>query len=114
MVVLYANTLGTRIASSVRKYSSVATSLAVTKWAGTTGSGILMIARWPCPIAMKTLFEAPSAIFGYECYPCGVLHHGSCCGIFKRPHIKPSGMQRQLVRLIPQPPSGGWVEDMVR
>jgi hypothetical protein len=29
--------------------------------------------------------------------------------IFKRPHIKPSDVQRQLVR---QPPSGGWAEEM--
>jgi hypothetical protein len=31
--------------------------------------------------------------------------------IFKRPHIKPSDVQRQLVRLILQPPSGGRAEE---
>jgi hypothetical protein len=32
--------------------------------------------------------------------------------IFKRPHIKPSDVQRQLMRVVPQPPSGGWAEEM--
>jgi hypothetical protein len=32
--------------------------------------------------------------------------------IFKRPHVKPSDVQRQLVCVVPQPPSGGWAEEM--